>query len=279
MMFPCVGLARSPLSFMATHRSHAVVDSGVSLMITAFNNPRPRTSSISVHSLAIASICASISSTGSLASFDQTTLYPHVIELFDHVQYLSSILDSVSYLDSVAASPQMGVQVQARNFGVSAGKADLRVLYKGAGGYVERWMSCGIDANRGGHCWGDSRVVQYIYYEGDRNGDGTLRERFVPKDYLWDQISSGVDHVCGLSVGQLSCHLHALYCELPVALHAPPFVVDLRRCVLHEPFAALVEELQGRQIEHAAVRVLLCCVAAHPQRHSEEGHSGTGHVG
>ena len=58
MMFPWVGFARRPLSFMATHRSQAVEDSGESLMITAFSNPRPRTSLISEHSFAMSSIPA-----------------------------------------------------------------------------------------------------------------------------------------------------------------------------------------------------------------------------
>jgi len=35
MILPCVGFANNPLSLRATHKSHAVELSGVSLMITA----------------------------------------------------------------------------------------------------------------------------------------------------------------------------------------------------------------------------------------------------
>ena len=43
MMLPWVGFANRPLSFSATHKSQAVLLSGVSLMSTAFSSPRPLT--------------------------------------------------------------------------------------------------------------------------------------------------------------------------------------------------------------------------------------------
>ena len=43
MMLQWVGLASRPFSFSATHNSHAVELSGVSLMTTAFKSPFPRT--------------------------------------------------------------------------------------------------------------------------------------------------------------------------------------------------------------------------------------------
>eukprot|EP00964_Phaeocystis_antarctica_P041763 scaffold23907_cov69-Phaeocystis_antarctica.AAC.2 len=89
---------------------------------------------------------------------------------------------------------------------------------------------------------------------------------------------SSVDNVGERRVCQVACGDDPLDRELANRLATSARVVDLRRGILDETIAALVEELQSSQPQHAAVRVVVGRPAQHTEPRNEQQHGRASHV-